>query len=142
MIIEQIKADYLAYRKAKNNAEVALNPAEKNKNAIAVALLSTLIGEIQTKEKVVGVMDDASVVAIIKKFLDGVAETVHHQGVSEQSAVELAILTEYMPKQLTVDEIRGILNAAAITNQGLAQKHMKQFYAGRYNGKDVNAALL
>lgn len=141
MIIEQIKADYLAYRKAKNTAEVALNTAEKNKNTIAVALLSTLIGEIQTKEKVVGVMDDASVVAIIKKFLDGVAETVHHQGVSEQSTVELAILTEYMPKQLTVVEIRDILIAAAITNQGLAQKHMKQFYAGRYNGKDVNSAL-
>jgi uncharacterized protein YqeY len=128
MLIEQIKADYLTHRKAKNT--------------VAVALLSTLIGEVQTKEKVVGTMDDASVVAVIKKFIDGVNETIHHQGVSEQTTLELAILTEYMPKQLTIDEIRGILNAAAIANQGLAQKYMKQFYAGRYNGKDVNSALI
>lgn len=128
MILNQIRSDYLTYR--------------KSRDTVAVALLSTLIGEIQTKEKVSGVMDDAAVVAVIKKFIDGVNESVDHSGSTDTTARELTILNGYMPKQLTVAEIQAILTSVSITDQGPAQRHMKQFYAGLYNGKDVNAALI
>jgi uncharacterized protein YqeY len=128
LILDKIRADYLMHRKARDT--------------VAVALLSTLIGEIQTKEKVSGTMDDPAVVAVIKKFIDGVNESVEHSGASPTTIRELAILNDYMPKQLTVAEIQEILALVGITDQGPAQKHMKQHYAGLYNGKDVNTALI
>lgn len=106
-----------------------------------VIFLSTLYGEIQTKEKQGTVMVDAEVVKILKKFIEGAVETQNHTGSTEKTLRELSILHNYMPPQLTVDEIAAILQGVGIKDRGPAQQYMRTHYAGRYNGADVNKAL-
>lgn len=127
MLKEQIIEDIKAARIARDSA--------------TLTFLSTLYGEMQTKEKQGVVMVDAEVVKILKKFMDGVTETQNLTGVTDQSARELAILGKYMPAQLTVAEIASILQGVGIKDRGPAQQYMRTHYAGRYNGADVNKAL-
>lgn len=127
MLKEQIMADLVAARLARDSA--------------TLTFLSTLYGEMQTKEKQGVIMVDAEVVKILKKFVDGATETQNLTGVTEQTTRELAILNKYMPAQLTVAEIAAILQGVGIKDRGPAQQYMRTHYAGRYNGADVNKAI-
>lgn len=118
-----------------------IKSARLSRDTETVTFLSTLYGEIQTKEKQGVVMVDSEVVKILKKFIDGVVETQNHTGATEKTRHELTILHKYLPPQLTVDEIAAILQGVGIKDRGPAQQYMRTHYAGRYNGADVNKAI-
>ena len=54
---------------------------------------------------------------------------------------EIEILESYLPKQLTIDEIRSIISTLhdlkGPFNMGFIQKHFKENYAMLYDGKVV-----
>jgi uncharacterized protein YqeY len=148
MLLAQIKTEYLAARKARETDKVAL--------------LSTLIGEIETLAKAgKGEMTDAVVVTVVKKFIknnveasaavlnslpDGVsmkeaAEPYHKIGVLN---AERKILEAFLPKQLTEAEISSLIDlmiASGAKDVGDCMKLLKTGHAGTYDGAVASRLL-
>lgn len=126
-LLTQIKSDQLAARKARN--------LEKS------SLLTTLIGEASMIGKNDGNRDstDAEVIGVIRKFLKGVKENLdivgdHNTAVCDILNAEEEILSSYLPKQMTEEQIKAALEGQA-KNKGLLMKYLKDNFAGQYDGK-------
>lgn len=126
-LFEQIKADQLQVR--------------KEKNALAASLLTTLIGEI-TRDAAQSDTSDTAVIAVVKKFIKGMDETIKNLGDSNAEGTatvkaEKTIMENYLPKQMTAEELKDAIMKGFITsfNKGTIMKHLKEFYSGQYDGK-------
>ena len=122
--------------------------ARKNRNEIETNLLTTLVAEAAAKGKAAGNREstDEEVVATIKKFLNGVNETLAALAVSSDGRVKVAsiekeILESFLPKQLSEDELRiaitGIVNTLPEKNakaMGKVMAELKANFAGLYDG--------
>jgi uncharacterized protein len=132
-LFAQIKSDQLSARKVKET--------------LKATLLTTLIGELTAIGKNDGNREvtDADVVKLVKKFLDGVNESIKFmESAGNETALtmlreEAAILTAYMPQQM--DEyvltiaVRAILNElGAGANMGQVMSVLKTRHAGTYDG--------
>ncbi len=122
--------------------------ARKDKRAEDAATLTTLIGEAEMIGKNDGnrVSTDAEVVAVIKKFVKNIDETLNV--VSKDSTKvdrvealgkEKALLSTFLPKQLSEDELRTILAdfIAALPEKnpkamGKVLGSLKEAFAGQY----------
>lgn len=129
-LLQQIKTDQLALRKAKDDP-------------IKIAVLTTLIGEASAIGKNNGDREttDAEVVALVKKFVKGVNENIQRVGETAAYTTELDTLIVYLPKQLTnvqlefiVDNIIMTNNATTIKQMGIVNKILKETYEGQYDG--------
>lgn len=130
-LIDRLRADALAARKA---------------GSVHAGLYSTLIGEIETKTKTFSPardMTEEEVVAVVKKFIKNVDETiaaiagVRNLSAEAKAMAEKGLLETYLPRQMTEPEIeefaRGIL--AKDANLGTVMAALKANFAGRYDGK-------
>jgi uncharacterized protein YqeY len=121
--------------------------AMKSSSHIKKNLLSTLIGDATKLDKT---PSDEKVIATVKSFLKNIQKSIDEcaeKGItlsieSEfQYATELAILEDYLPKQLTETEIRKevstLLNAHYRTI-GEIMNYFKTRYAGTYDGALVS----
>ena len=92
MLKTKINADYLA--------------AFKGGDTVRKMLLSVVKGEIQTREKNLAVADlsDEEVTKILLKTQKSLKETISLSG-DQKSKDELAIIEEYLPKEMTRDEV-------------------------------------
>lgn len=124
--------------------------ARKDKRAEDASTLTTLIGEAEMIGKNDGnrVSTDAEVVAVIKKFVKNIDETLNV--VSKDSTKvdrvasltkEKALLSTFLPKQLSEDELRTILTGfvSALPEKnpkamGKVLASLKEQYAGQYDG--------
>jgi uncharacterized protein YqeY len=134
-LIEKIKTDQVAARKAYDAAKALL--------------LTTLLGEATAVGKNNGNREptDAEVVAIIKKFIKSMDETIYYLGRTTDAKSEDAkttvmlekdILSAYLPKQMTQEETENALvDAISVVgkNMGLVMIYMKANYEGQYDGK-------
>ena len=129
--LAQIKADAIEARKAKS---------------LKAKVLVTLLGEIETKTKTLPSdknMTDADIVAIVRKFLKGVDETLKLLDVNKApdavayAKSERAALEVYLPKQMTEAEIEEFvrMKASEGANIGQIMGALKQEKAGQYDGK-------
>lgn len=128
--LQQIRSDTIAARKAKNPT---------------ASVLVTLVGEIDTKTKSFSParsIAEEEVVAIVKKFLKGIDETINLlQGRGGQALAsaqaERAALEGYLPAQMTEDEITVFARAkaGAGANMGQIMAALKSAHAGKYDGK-------
>jgi uncharacterized protein len=113
--------------------------ARKNRDAVAIALLTTLMGEAAMPGKNDGNRDstDAEVTATIKKFVKNI-DSLPAAAVTEASKAERILLESYLPKQLTEDELRAILTgqiSAGGATMPTLQGFLKTNHAGQYDGK-------
>jgi hypothetical protein len=125
-LIEQLKND--------------LKQARFNRDMASVTLLSTLLGESEMVGKNKNRMTtDEEFVAVVKKFLKNIDDTLKYHPTNESDLVaEKAQLENYLPKQLSKDDIILILKTANYQNLGDCMKDMKEKYAGSYDGKIVS----
>ena len=135
MLIEKIKSDMIA--------------AKKEGYKSKASILSTLYAEAVAVGKNNGNRQttDAEVITVIKKFLKGIEETFDALGIpkgatslpveAQAAGHEMLILAEYLPKQLVREELEDIIGAQhrAGKNMGEIMKHLKENYAGLYDGK-------
>lgn len=131
MLIEKIRADLLTARKAR--ATVAANS------------LTALVGEAVMVGKNAGNREstDEEVIATVRKFLKNLEETkrnlVAHNKDTAVCEEEIAIISKYLPQQMSVDELRSAVAAIAAetagANMGVVMKVLKERYAGLYDGK-------
>ena len=136
-LIERIKADSIAARKAK---------------APTSGVLVALLGEISTKEKSfipARPITEAEVLAIVKKMIGGIDETLaalrQHARTDDiaKAEAEKVVLEVYMPKQMTDDEVRAVARErkAAGDDMGKIMAHLKANHAGMYDGKTASALV-
>jgi uncharacterized protein YqeY len=119
---EKINKDYIEAFKAKNTVK-------KN-------LLSVIKGEIQTFEKNTSVenLSDEDVAKILNKTVKSLKENLKSfapiDGNGEnlvQTAVELAIIECYLPKQLSIEEIQIKIDALVASGVNNIGQIMKEF---------------
>lgn len=131
-LIEKVKADQVAARIAKES--------------LKAVLLTTLLGEAQAVgKKACRDTTDDEVVAVVKKFIKGINDTLEF--LKDQNAAatavcvaEKAILEVYLPSQMTESQIYDVvfnckLNEPPNTYKGQLMAHMKKNFAGQYDGK-------
>lgn len=124
-ILTQIRADMLTARKARDTE--------------AVKAFSTLVGEIELIGKKPGnVINDELVIATVKKFIANLEETLVHLTDAVRGRdveTEIGLLGVYLPTQLTEEQILEAIVFFQPANMGVAMKHLKEAYTGRYDGK-------
>lgn len=124
-ILEQMKAERIK--------------AMKDKDQLRKATLTTLIGDAETINKGPnGPIDDAGVVALVKKHITGLEEMAQHDP-TDRCKEEIDVLSYYLPRQMSRDEIELMLflgiERGEVKNIGDAMKLMKELHAGKYDGK-------
>ncbi len=113
--------------------------ARKNGQKEAAMLLTTLLAEATSVGKNAGNREtsDAETVAVIKKFIKNIDETISALSQRNQDfskfAQEKQILEAFLPKQLSEDELQAI----AKTQNSMPEfmKHLKENFNGQYDGK-------
>jgi uncharacterized protein YqeY len=113
--------------------------AMKDKQTVAKNLLTTLLGELEGKAKRDNIdINDEMVVQTCKKFIASNEEVIA-QTTSTEAATKLkeenVILNNYLPKQLTEEQIGSIIKSSGATNVGDAMKFLKEQYAGQYDSR-------
>lgn len=131
MLIDTIKVDLLSARKAR--ATVATNS------------LTALVGEAVMVGKNSGNRDSTNeeVLATVRKFLKNLEETkrnlVEHGKDTAVCEEEIAIISKYLPQQMSADELKSaivsIVTENAGANMGVIMKVLKEKFAGLYDGK-------
>lgn len=130
MLLEKLKKESLQARKEKN--EVKSN------------LLSTVFSQV----KLIAIDDghreptDNDVIQVVRKFLKNVEENIQlgQQGKLSKEALEQArkereILLEYLPRQLSEEELKEVIQKSGAKNIGEAMKYLKKNYSEQYDGK-------
>lgn len=129
-LITQIKQDQLAARKLK--ASVIVN------------LLTTLIGEAEMVSKNAGTSapSDEEVLAVTKKFLKGINETLKLTTDLDKISIleqEAKMLSKYLPAELTAEQLKEIIGAQIVLNPNIKQSglmaYLKVAYGSAVNGK-------
>ena len=123
--------------------------ARKSRDAVRASLLTTLIGEASAVGKNDGNREttDAELVAMIKKFLKNVDETLKVAD-TEQARVEKQILAGLLPAQLSNEELAVVVkqivvdvNATSPKDMGVVMKALKEQYDGRYDGSAASSIV-
>ena len=135
-ILDQIRKDALAARK------------EKRREA---GLLTTLIGEIETRTKALKEprpLTDEEVVGIVRKFLKNAEETLETVRSSrpealDQIGLEILTLQGYLPSQMSEADLRAYAEARIQSGDGLGQimAALKADFPGQYDGKLASAVV-
>lgn len=131
-LMQKIKADQLTARK------------EKSWKATA---LTTLLGEAAMIGKNDGNREttDGECIAVIKKFINNMTETAKLCGLDDHAAMEIDMLSEYLPQQVSGDAL--VLAAQQVVlelglpssrDMGAIMKTMKERYEGLYDGKELS----
>lgn len=127
-LLDKIRQDAVAARRAKDPK---------------ASVLVTLIGEADTNAKAMKEprpLEDAEVVAIVRKFVKNIDETLALVGqgaAAEKAKAERAALEVYLPVQMTAEEIATFARAAAAEGANLGQimGRLKAEKAGQYDGR-------
>lgn len=127
MLIDTIKADMITAKKA----------GQKSKDS----LLNTLYAEAVAIGKNAGnrPTTDIEVVKVIKKFINGLEETLKVLPLTKQDPFleEIDILSAYLPRQLTREQLEDIISVKHTEGKNLGEimKYLKETHDGLYDGK-------
>jgi len=119
--------------------------ARKEKHVLKTNLLTVLLSEIQKKAKD-GCRDvtDEDCLVTIRKFINNTNELLANKE-DEDAKQELIILNSYLPKQLTIDEMKEKINELVQNNPSIKigdiMKHFKETFNGQYNGKELSVII-
>lgn len=124
------------------------------RESATASTLTTLLGEASAVGKNDGNREtsDDEVVAVIKKFIKNIDETISsmvERNLDHSSfTAERALLESFLPKQLTADELEVIVaefisdeGLSGARNMGVVMKHLQTEYAGKYDGKVASTVV-
>lgn len=131
-MIKQILSDYLQ--------------ARKDRDLVAINLLSVVIGDVETKTKHRMVekesATDEEVTAVVNKILKGIKMVLATEGITKEAAglalTEQGLLMSYLPEMLEEVEIASIIEVQpAFDSIADAVKYFKKNYPGQVDMKIV-----
>ena len=124
------------------------NEARKMKYTATATLLTTLYSEAQMVGKNDGNREttDAEVVAVIKKFVKNIDETLSNLPETdpryEAAKMEREVLNFYLPKQMTEEDLRTAIgeiiqsrNLSEPRDMGIVMKELKAAFDSQFDGK-------
>lgn len=112
--------------------------ALKSKDSVKLKILSTLLGEVQTKAKRSGsIIDDGLIIQTCKKFIEANNDVIKVSGVTNKIKAENVILESFLPKQLTDEELKYIVATCGAIDIKEAMAYLKKKHPGQYNGRDA-----
>ncbi len=122
--------------------------ARKSRDKPRTRVLSTLLSEIKYKEiDAKEELDDAAVQAVVSRAIKqrrDAAEQMRGGGREELAAgeeAEVEVLLEYLPAQLSEDEVRYMIRAAVASgadNMGAVMGRVMPQLKGCFDGKEAN----
>ncbi len=123
-----------------------MNAARLQKNRGRARLLSTVLSDIRNREIEAGhELEDVEVLEVLSKAVKMCLEAADQMGsrpeLEQKEREEAEILKEYMPPQLSADEIRGmVVDAieAGAANMGAVMGRVMPQLKGRADGRAVN----
>lgn len=138
----------------KNKLNEDLKSAMKNRDSLRLEVLRLVKKYIQELETSVGHSGEATDVEILKiinklvKQGKDAAEQYKSAGRTDLFDIEMqqvAVLEEYLPKQLSEDEISieidKVMSETGTTNMGVLMKELNTRLAGRADGKTISRIL-
>lgn len=115
--------------------------AMRDKDKATRTLLTVLLGILENKAKTDGTeITDSMIMQACKKLKrtnDDVIKIVGPGEAADFLHHDNEILEEFLPKQLTEEEIRDLMEVLSIKNIGQAMKFFKENYDGRVDNKLV-----
>lgn len=116
------------------NVRAIRNESRKDTTkAIEVSILSLLVGEIETSEKRTGTtFTDLQVVDAIKKLIKSNDDSLKHRD-SDKLKRENALLSSFLPKQLTEFEIRAVIAENGLQGVPAVMQFLNSNYAGQFD---------
>ena len=125
-MLEKIKNDLLKARKNK----------ESNKSKLLTTIVSDIENLVRDNKK--KSIDELSL-SVLQKFVKGINEILKHDPSNENALNELNVIDEYMPKQLSKDKLKDIVDQFIRSNEnvnmGMIMGFLKMNYNGQYDGK-------
>jgi len=131
-----------------------LKEAMKAKNALNLSVIRMLKGAIQLELIKKKDLSDEDVVAIVAKQIkmrkDSITEfeKAGREDLVNQNKDEIEVLTTYLPKQLTLEEVKEILdeafnkiNPTSGKDMGLIMKEVSPKVKGRYDMQEVSKLI-
>ncbi len=125
---------------------VAHMNARKARNTLVANLLGTVRSECENKAKMSssGALSEAEVISIIRSFINKNTETLekltsvnNREDAMQKLTDEIEHLKQYLPQQLTDEEIHDIIISLNGKGMGEIMTHFKNEFAGRYDPKKV-----
>lgn len=117
----------------------------KSGNSERKVVLDYILGELQKADKSASAKgtDDERATAIIKAYVKSLKDFIaqHGQGRPDEAAKyekEIAILMDYLPRQLTDSEIRAEVKAlveAGVSSKGLIMAELKKRHGAALDGR-------
>lgn len=119
--------------------------ATKDRSSVAKSILSTLIGELESNAKRNGEeVTDEKVIQACKKLIQSNLESIKVKP-SETLVLENEILSSFLPKQMSEDQLRKIIvdfkdsSSEQAFEIKLVMNHLKANYGGQFNGGMASA---
>jgi uncharacterized protein YqeY len=133
----------------KADIETGLKKALKERNSVRVSTLRMLLGAIQYKEvEIIRPVTEEEFHGLVKTAIKQHSESIesfkkgNRQDLAEKEEKELFILQEFIPAQLSTDELSGAideaireLEAKTPKDMGKVMKFLMEKYASRVDGK-------
>jgi uncharacterized protein YqeY len=119
--------------------------AFKQKDALRKSLLSTVKGEVQTLEKNLGVdtLSDDEVIKILNKFAKSLKENVSLG--DDTAKKELDIIQNYLPKEMSDDEIENKVSeiiSSGVSNIGMIMKEFAGLQADKKKVSEIARKMI
>lgn len=135
---KRIQNDLVSAMKTKDSVRLASVRAIKT----AITMAKTSPGAPQE-------LTDGDIQKIIQKLVKQRKDSADQYSaagrpeLADNELAEMAIMEEYLPKQMTEDEIRKVIMGLMVRsdiqyNMGLVMKYFKENYSGQYDGKMVS----
>ena len=135
---KRIQNDLVSAMKTKDSVRLASVRAIKT----AITMAKTSPGAPQE-------LTDGDIQKIIQKLVKQRKDSADQYNaagrpeLADNELAEMAIMEEYLPKQMTEDEIRKVIMGLMVRsdvqyNMGLVMKYFKENYSGQYDGKMVS----
>ncbi len=139
-----------------DDVRAGMMAAMKNKDKVRKDALSALLAAMKSKAiDNKGVLTDDDAIAVVAREIKQLKETMDtapesYVEVKEECAAKIAVLSEFMPKQMDVEEIkeviRGVLAQLGLEKpeakqKGIIMKNLMPLVKGKADGKLVNEVL-
>ena len=121
--------------------------AKKEGNEKKYQYLTTIVSEIQRLDKT-DQEDDTKVKAVITKSVKALKEMIKVSESSEEFQNEIDVLSTYLPKQLSEEELKELIQvfiaevgAFNMSDMGKVMKRLSEEYKGLYDGSIASSIV-
>ena len=139
-----------------DDVRAGMMAAMKNKDKVRKDALSALLAAMKSKAiDNKGTLTDDDAIAVVAREIKQLKETMDtapegYVEVKEECAAKIAVLSEFMPKQMDVEEIKEVIRTVLAQlglekpeakQKGVIMKNLMPLVKGKADGKLVNEVL-